>query len=193
MPIMAKLGVGLLVIPQKPWEAVKVDFENYHRVWREVNGTAPAPKPLSGGFVFVDENADRAEAQAMKWLSTNYKTVIKHYEMTSTKFGSQKGYEFYGQVSKFIAKHGIDGAAADFAQLMPWGTPDQVIEKLAKIRDTIDANGFMLNFSYAGMPYDEAERNLKCFAKHVLPEVKSWKTEPLHEPTPLSMPAHATA
>src|ERR1700730_3868329 len=100
MPIMAKLGVGLLVIPQKPWEAVKVDFENYHRVWREVNGTAPAPKPLSGGFVFVDENADRAEAQAMKWLSTNYKTVIKHYEMTSTKFGSQKGYEFYGQVSK---------------------------------------------------------------------------------------------
>jgi alkanesulfonate monooxygenase SsuD/methylene tetrahydromethanopterin reductase-like flavin-dependent oxidoreductase (luciferase family) len=193
MPIMAKLGVGLLVIPQKPWEAVKVDFENYHRVWREVNGTAPAPKPLSGGFVFVDENADRAEAQAMKWLSTNYKTVIKHYEMTSTKFGSQKGYEFYGQVSKFIAKHGIDGAAADFAQLMPWGTPDQVIEKLAKIRDTIDANGFMLNFSYAGMPYDEAERNLKCFAKHVLPEVKSWKTQPLHEPTALSMPAQASA
>src|SRR5215475_3131951 len=29
-PIMAKLGVGLLVIPQKPWEAVKKDFEVYH-------------------------------------------------------------------------------------------------------------------------------------------------------------------
>src|SRR6516225_324732 len=26
MPIMAKLGVGLLVIPQKPWEAVKQDL-----------------------------------------------------------------------------------------------------------------------------------------------------------------------
>ncbi len=90
MPIMAKLGVGLLVIPQKPWEAVKVDFEIYHRVWREVNGAAPAPKPLSGGFVFVDENKDRAEAQAMKWLSTNYKTVIKHYEMTSDKFGTSE-------------------------------------------------------------------------------------------------------
>jgi alkanesulfonate monooxygenase SsuD/methylene tetrahydromethanopterin reductase-like flavin-dependent oxidoreductase (luciferase family) len=193
MPIMARLGVGLLVIPQKPWEAVKADFEVYHKVWREVNGAVPPPKPLSGGFVFVDENADRAEAQAMKWLSGNYKTVIKHYEMTSAKFGTQKGYEFYSQVNKFIAKHGIDGAAADFAQLMPWGTPDQVIEKLAKIRDTIDANGFMLNFSYAGMPYDEAERNLKCFAKHVLPEVKKWQTEPLHEPAALTMPAHASA
>ncbi len=51
----------------------------------------------------------------------------------------------------------------------------------------------MLNFSYAGMPYDEAERNLKCFVKHVLPEVKSWKTEPLHEPAALTMPAHAAA
>ena len=67
----------------------------------------------------------------------------------------------------------------------------QVIEKLAMIRDTIDANGFMLNFSYAGMPYDEAERNLKCFVKHVLPEVKSWKSEGLHEPAALTMPAHA--
>ncbi|MGH7948135.1 MAG: LLM class flavin-dependent oxidoreductase, partial [Candidatus Binataceae bacterium] len=193
MPIMAKLGVGLLVIPQKPWDAVKKDFEVYHQVWREVNGTAPAPKPLSGGFVFVDENKDRAEEQAMKWLSANYRTVIKHYEMTSDKFGTYKSYESYGQVRKFIAKHGIDNAALDFAQLMPWGTPDQVLEKLAFIRKTIDANGFMLNFSYAGMPYDEAERNLKCFAKHVLPEVKKWQTEPLHEPKELGLPAHAAA
>ena len=68
-----------------------------------------------------------------------------------------------------------------------------VIEKLAFIRKTIDANGFMLNFSYAGMPYDEAERNLKCFAKHVMPEVKKWEAEPFHEPKSLSMPAHAAA
>ena len=66
-------------------------------------------------------------------------TVIKHYEMTSDKFGTAKSYESYRAVSKFIAKHGIDGAAADFAQLMPWGTPDMVLEKLAFIKKTIDA------------------------------------------------------
>ena len=193
MPIMAKLGVGLLVIPQKPWEAVKADFEVYHRVWREVNGGTPPPKPLSGGFVFVDENKDRAEQQAMKWLAGNYRTVIRHYEMQSEKFGTARSYEFYGQIGKFIAKHGIDGAAAGFAQLMPWGTPDMVLEKLKFIRDTIDANGFFLNFSYAGMPYDEAERNIKCFAKHVLPEVKKWSAEPLREPVELPGNGHATA
>ena len=188
MPIMAKLGVGLLVIPQKPWEAVKQDFAIYHKVWREVNGAAPAPKPLSGGFCFVDENKDRAEEMAMKWISDYYRTAMRHYEMTSQQFGSHKSYEFYSNVGKYIAKNGLDGAAADFVKLMPWGTPDQVLDKLQFIKDTIDAKGVMLNFSYAGMPCDEAERNLKCFAKHVLPELKKIETEALAEPSSLPMP-----
>ncbi|MGH7778568.1 MAG: LLM class flavin-dependent oxidoreductase [Candidatus Binataceae bacterium] len=191
MPIMAKLGIGLMVIPQKPWEAVKEDFRVYHNSWREHHGGTPAPKPISGGFVFVDENKDRAEEQAHKWLAVNYKSVIKHYEMTSEKFGRHRGYESYSAITKFIGKHGIDGAAAGFVNLMPWGTPGMVIEKLAMIRDTIDANAFLLNFSYGGMPYDEAERNMKCFVKHVLPEVKNWKTEPLHESATLPLPAAA--
>src|ERR1700757_2294063 len=46
VPIMAKLGIGLLVIPQKPWDSVKQDFDNYHRTWREMNGAMPIPKPF---------------------------------------------------------------------------------------------------------------------------------------------------
>lgn len=192
MPIMAKLGVGLLVIPQKPWDVVKQDFEVYHKVWREVNGSTPPPAPLSGGFCFVDENKDRAEEMAMKWITAYYHTAMRHYEMTSEKFGAHKSYEFYSHVGKYIAKHGMDSAAADFAKLMPWGTPDQVLEKIQFIRDTIGANGVMMNFSYAGMPFDEAERNLKCFARHVMPELKKMKTAPLPEPAPLKMPAHSS-
>jgi len=188
MPIMAKLGVGLLVIPQKPWDAVKKDFEVYHKVWHEVNGGVPPPKPISGGFCFVDENKDRAEEMAIKWISANYHTVMKHYEMTSPEFGQQKSYEFYSNVGKFIRKHGAEGAARDYALLMPWGTPDQVLEKVAYIKDTIDANGVMFNFSFSGMPYADAERSIKCFAKYVLPELKKWNTEPLLEPTERSAP-----
>src|SRR5690242_1666719 len=46
MPILARLGVGLLAIPQKPRDVVKKDFEVYHKVWHEVNGAEPPPKPL---------------------------------------------------------------------------------------------------------------------------------------------------
>jgi alkanesulfonate monooxygenase SsuD/methylene tetrahydromethanopterin reductase-like flavin-dependent oxidoreductase (luciferase family) len=188
MPIMAKLGAGVLVIPQKPWDAVKKDFAVYHQVWREVNGTEP-PKPLCGGFIFVDENQDRAEELAVKYISAYYHTAMTHYEMASERFGSHKSYEFYSGVSKYIARHGLEGAARDFAKLMPWGTPDQVLEKFALIKDTIDMNGIMCSFSYAGMPYDEVERNLKCFVQHVLPELKKWDAAPLAEPTELKMPA----
>ena len=191
MPIMAKLGVGVLVIPQKPWDAVKQDFEVYHKVWRDVNGTEP-PQPLSGGFFYVDEDKTRAEDRAMKWITAYYHTAMKHYEMTSEKFGTHKSYEFYSGVGKYIARHGMDSAASDFAKLMPWGTPDQVLEKLAFMKDTINMNGIMCNFSYAGMPFDEAERSMQCFVKHVLPELKKWKTTPLLEnPAPLKMPAPA--
>src|SRR5580704_2269718 len=187
MPIMAKLGVGLLVIPQKPWDAVKKDFEVYHKVWREVNGTEPPP-PLSGGFIFVDEDRARAQELGMKYITDYYHTAMKHYEMTSEKFGQNKSYEFYSGVSKYIARHGMDSAAKDFAALMPFGTPAEVLEKLKFMQETIDNNGILGNFSYAGMPFDEAERNIKCFAKHVMPELKKWKTAPLPEPAELKLP-----
>jgi hypothetical protein len=70
---------------------------------------------------------------------------------------------------------------------MPWGTPEQVLEKLAAIRDIIGMNGIMCHFSYAGMPYDEAERNMRCFVKHVLPALQQWDTPPLVEPAPLAI------
>ena len=69
-----------------------------------------------------------------------------------------------------------------------------MLEKLAHIRDTIDANGFMFNFSYAGMPYQEAERNLKCFVKNVIPELRKWNGDPIGQASPtLSLGSPASA
>jgi alkanesulfonate monooxygenase SsuD/methylene tetrahydromethanopterin reductase-like flavin-dependent oxidoreductase (luciferase family) len=179
MDIMASLGVGLLVIPQKPWEMVKQDFDQYHAVWARVNPTQPPPRPLCGAFFFVDENEDRAHTLGTKYVSAYYETVMRHYEMQADHFGKAKGYEFYKNVGKYIERHGTSGAAEDFAKLMAIGTPDQVLDKLQFIRNTIDNDGFMVQTSYAGMPWDEAERNLHCFVEHCLPEVKSWDAAPI--------------
>src|SRR5262249_17690504 len=37
LPIMAKLGVGILVIPQKPWHEVAKELDTYRTMYREVN------------------------------------------------------------------------------------------------------------------------------------------------------------
>lgn len=176
MPIMAKLGVGLLVIPQKPWKDVKIDFENYYQFYREANGEDPPP-PLCGGFYYVDENADRAEERAMKHIGNYYKSVLKHYEFTAGHLKTTKGYEYYGALTKYIAKRGEDGAAADFASLMPWGTPEQVYDKLMNIHSIIGQAGIMTHFSYSGMPFDEAEKSMRLFAKEVIPELKKIKVD----------------
>ena len=56
LPVMAKLGVGILIIPQKPWKEVARELETYRSIYREVNGV-DAPPPVSAGWTFCDESA----------------------------------------------------------------------------------------------------------------------------------------
>jgi alkanesulfonate monooxygenase SsuD/methylene tetrahydromethanopterin reductase-like flavin-dependent oxidoreductase (luciferase family) len=85
-----------------------------------------------------------------------------------------KGYEFYAGIAKYIDKRGTDGAVADYVNLMPWGTPDQAIEKLRTLHTELGVAAFNPSFSFAGMPADLAEKSIRLFATEVLPEVKRW-------------------
>ena len=156
MPLMAGLGIGVLVIPQKPWPTVQQDVAEYERVYREVNGGDP-PRPISGGFVFCDESADRAEEMARTWIGENYASVMRHYEFAAAPHEGVKGYEFYTGITRYVERHGVQGAIDDFVNLMPWGTPDQILAKFEHMRTMIDMSGLLPGFSYGGMPYDLAE------------------------------------
>lgn len=181
MPLMAQLGIGVLVIPQKPWPTVVADMAEYNRVYREVNGV-DGPAPLSGGQTFCDESADKAETQARQWIGANYESVMRHYEFAAAPHNGVKGYEFYTNITRYIDRHGLQGAIDDYVNLMPWGTPDMIIEKFENMRTMINPSGVMPGFSYGGMPFEDAEASLRLFAQKVLPELKSWDTEPLPVP-----------
>jgi hypothetical protein len=43
------------------------------------------------------------------------------------------------------------------------------IDRIRQTCERTQSNAFTAVFSYAGMPYDEAERNLRLFAAKVLP------------------------
>ena len=102
-----------------------------------------------------------------------------HYEFELAPHAGVKGYEFYTDITRYIDKHGSDQAIDDFVTLMPWGTPDQAIEKVAFIRDKVGIAGFTPNFSFAGMPAEDAERSVRLFATEVLPELRTWDAEPV--------------
>jgi len=171
--IMAKLGVGIMIIAQKPWERTIEELNNYREIFREVNNGLEPPKPLLVSFVGCSEDASVADEIHKKYLRGYSKSALDHYEFDNVKLGDIKGYEYYGAMAKSIAKNGSEQFTNFLADLQVWGTPDQVYEQCVENRARIDAAGMIGVFSYGGMPHDLAVENIKLFAKKVLPRLQS--------------------
>jgi alkanesulfonate monooxygenase SsuD/methylene tetrahydromethanopterin reductase-like flavin-dependent oxidoreductase (luciferase family) len=179
MPIMAELGVGILIIVQKPWEMVVEDLRAYEEAWGQVHEGESAPAPICSGFLYVDEDTARAEELAHQYIGDYYRSVLRHYAFDQAPHAGVDGYEFYAGIAKHLSKRGLEQSVHDFVDLMPWGTPEQVIEKIAYMREITGMVAFTPNFCYGGMPYEEAERNIACFVDQVMPALKSWDTTPV--------------
>lgn len=171
--LMAELGVGLMIIAQKPWEMVRTEVEGYRQRYLAVNGM-PAPKPILNVFVAVDE--DPREAQRMReiYLQRYARSTVEHYEFGNVAFASIEGYEYYAGLARNIEKHGLEKFNGFLADLQVWGTPDEVLAKLIGYVDYIDAGAMLVMLSYGGMPADVARRNHELFVSSVLPRLKQY-------------------
>jgi alkanesulfonate monooxygenase SsuD/methylene tetrahydromethanopterin reductase-like flavin-dependent oxidoreductase (luciferase family) len=169
--IMAELGVGILIIPQKPWETVAAELADYRQIYRDANGGAPPP-PIAAGWTFCDADAERARDMAVRYIGGYWDTVIRHYEFTSDHFAATRGYEYYSRLSDMVGRHGTQEVTDFFLNLQVWGTPQQCLDKILDIRSRIGCETFVGVFSYAGMPAAAAEASLRLFARTVLPELQ---------------------
>lgn len=170
--VMADLGVGLLIIPQKPWSEVAKELEEYRTLYRRVNGAEP-PAPICAGWVFCDRDAGRAREMAARYIGGYFHSVLKHYEFANDHLAKTKGYEYYGKMAEKIHTYGTDAIVDFFMSLQVWGTPEQCYEKIVDVRARVANDSFVGIFSYAGMPWDEAEGNLRLFATEVAPAVRA--------------------
>lgn len=171
--IMAKLGVGLLIIPQKPWREVEKELSEYNRLYREINGT-DAPQPISAGWTFVDESSERAREMARQYIGGYYRTVLEHYQFAGEHIKNTKGYEYYAKMNEKLHSYGDEKAIDFFVDLQVYGSPRQVYEKILSIHRQVNNSGYVGVFSYAGMAHEEAVRNMQLFAKTVLPELQKF-------------------
>src|SRR5436190_3700680 len=170
--IMAKLGTGVLIVPQKPWHLVQEETATYRDTYRAAIGAEPPP-PIVAGWTFVDENADRAEEQARKWIGSYWDSVIAHYEFDKPYLKTMPGYEFHSQMyDRLTAPNGSQMMEDFYIGLQPYGTPEQVIEKTRSFCDLVGADSFIGVFRYGGMPPEEAERSMRLFAEKVMPALK---------------------
>jgi alkanesulfonate monooxygenase SsuD/methylene tetrahydromethanopterin reductase-like flavin-dependent oxidoreductase (luciferase family) len=176
--IMAELGVGLLVIPQKPWPVVERELQEYRGSYRAATSKVP-PAPIVAGWTFVDESADRAESLAREYISGYWDSVVKHYQFDQPHLKDTPGYEHHGLMyDRLVAPGGSEKMADFFLGLQLWGTPEQVFEKIVDLQRRTRMDSYVGVFSYAGMPAEEADRSMKLFASAVMPELKELPEAP---------------
>ncbi len=171
MELMARMGVGILVIAQKPWETAEAELAEYRERYRELNGFE-APKPVL--VLVVGVSRDQAQVQRMRevYLQRWARSTVEHYQFDNPGFADIPGYEYYGALAGNIAKHGLERFNGFLADLQVWGTPEEVTEKLLDYTQRCDAGALVIDVTFGGMPYDEADANFELLASEVLPELQ---------------------
>jgi alkanesulfonate monooxygenase SsuD/methylene tetrahydromethanopterin reductase-like flavin-dependent oxidoreductase (luciferase family) len=171
MEIMARMGVGLMVIAQKPWETTEAELAQYRERYFELNQTE-APKPLLVIVAGVSRDPAMIDKLRNVYLQRWARSTVEHYEFDNVGFADIEGYEYYGALANNIAKHGVDRFNGFLADLQVWGTPEQVTEKLLGYVERTDAGGVVVPLVFGGMDANEARDGYDLFAAEVLPELQ---------------------
>lgn len=169
--IVAELGVGMMVIPQKGWDVHEADAQRFREIFTEVHGRTP-PAGVMAGWVFVDADGDRAREIGRTYMDDYYQSVVDHYEITGEHFAATKGYEHYATGAAALRQHGLDPGREAFAKLQLAGTPSEVVEQIADLAPRLGVESFLAVASYGSMSAAEAQRNVRCFASDVLPVLR---------------------
>jgi alkanesulfonate monooxygenase SsuD/methylene tetrahydromethanopterin reductase-like flavin-dependent oxidoreductase (luciferase family) len=173
MELMARMGVGIMVIAQKPWDTAEAELAAYRDRYRELNGFE-APKPIL--VVVAGVSRDKAKLDHMRkvYLQRWARSTVEHYEFDNVGFAEIEGYEYYGALANNIAKHGLDQFNGFLADLQVWGTPEEVTEKLLDYTQRCDAGGLVVPLCFGGMGTEEASTCFDLFASEVLPELQRY-------------------
>lgn len=164
----ARIGTGMAVFSQQPWEMTAESMGRYRELFEKAHGR-PAPPPITADMVVCHEDEERARELAMKHVVGYLVTVLDHYELKSDHFKKAKGYEMYAASVDFLREAGLDGIRDTYLEVNAWGTPQQIIDKLERRREII--GDFHLNacFRMAGIPYEDAVHSQRLFAEKVMP------------------------
>jgi Luciferase-like monooxygenase len=169
---MAKLGVGVMVIAQKPWGLVQEELAAYRKRFLELNHSE-APKPILAVFDGVSENRAEADRMRAQYLQCYARSTVEHCEFQNQKFAGIEGYEYYAGRTRNIAKHGLDKFNGFLAGLQIWGTPDEVTTKILDYVQRCDAGALIIQPRFGGMDPVTAQKNYQLFVGRVMPAMPS--------------------
>lgn len=172
--IMAKLGMGVLVIMQNEWPVAAADIQRYREIASSVGHTPRPPIILTN--VSCAESRPEATDRATTYLGRKWDSIDAHYHFSDGHLARVKGYEFYGKMTKTYSKMkdpAFREKATDFyVRIQVVGTPADCLEKIAELRRLTGTDHLVTEFGFGGMPHEEAELNMRLFADRVMPALQ---------------------
>jgi alkanesulfonate monooxygenase SsuD/methylene tetrahydromethanopterin reductase-like flavin-dependent oxidoreductase (luciferase family) len=161
----ADAGLGLMIIPQKPWDDHIKDLNLYNSK-RIQKGLDPR-NPVVGCFMYCSDNEAELKQAREEYMPNMNFSATRHYEFDEPEhFRNTKGYEAYA-VSADAINSGDARAHQDDTQVI--GTPEECLEKLRSIQQATKPIEMFGMVRFGGMPQEKTRRSLELFAKEVLP------------------------
>ncbi len=169
----ARLGARMVMFAERQWDHRLPAFERYRKAYHESHGVE-APPLMTADFMYCDSDGERAVERATQYMGTYLASLLEHYELMNDHFAETKGYQGYSLNAARLQQIGESGFLRGFLKANAFGTPDQVLTALEKRRAALGPFEQATCFRFGGVPFDEAERGMRLFAKEVLPVLHGW-------------------
>ena len=169
----AENGLGQMFVSGADLNEMTTQVQMFNTIRRELG--LPPDQPTTLLWMYCAETEEEAE-EGWEYFYDQLTAAQHHYfEWNNPGFDGIHGYEEY--LERQTADIGTaDAGFAARRGTMPIGTPDQIIEKIKRLQETISLEKIVVHVFYGGMPRDKAEKSLRLFAERVLPAVQAMST-----------------
>jgi alkanesulfonate monooxygenase SsuD/methylene tetrahydromethanopterin reductase-like flavin-dependent oxidoreductase (luciferase family) len=196
LELLSRRGMVPLFVGNKPIEDAGKEVQLVNTFRKEAG--LPPCQPKNVLFMYCSATANEA-ARADPWIVQANVDVNLHYGFAdASNFKGVKGYEAYAAreasatsllaaavTGKQTPKDAKPKAPGYHPSNLMIGTPDEIIKRIKAAQRACSFSEITVVPQFGDMPYDEAEKSTRLFAKEVLPTIQKMDA-PLH---PEGLPA----
>ena len=173
--LAAKLGIGALAGPFKPWFMVKEDIKLYQNSWEKyAEQHDPHAQPRTGMTIGIlclenEKQAREIGKQAFEWF---YHQLLKQtLPVLKNLYESYEYYQKVGILSPLIGKT-INLSILETLGLVIVGNPEHCIKKLKKM-EKAGVDHVLLSIGAGAIPTEIVQESMQIISEHVMPEFES--------------------